>query len=484
MTERGQLCASAGLLLLLASTSASARSVETAAAPTYRLLFTGDMLLSREVAHEIQARRGMSPWIGLAGELHKADFAMGNLEGSVGDPQRCRAPPELCFADDPRFLPMLREAGFTAIGVANNHSGDLGEEGRRQTRAALAAAGVVPIGTPESPAFVRLGEHTVAIVALSLVPAGDGVVDAVPSWQIAQKLRLARALADWTIVFVHWGKELADWVVPQQREQAQWLIAHGADVIIGAHPHVVQSPECVDGRPVLFSLGNDVFDQKYAETKHGLIADCRIAGERLSCGGIATETPMRSSYPQLAQGADPAGLAACSVPAGQPISSGRWTVRAWTPQREVGAGRTVLQGISAGDRWRTRPGALVAAEFGALVPERPPMLITLERHTSSIDTEDSPRPYVYEVTADGLVARWRGSALAWPLLDARLLAGGDGRTYLCALHRGDSFLVPTSSHPTPPHVFAYVWNGFGFSGRDDAAVMDSCRRLFADALVQ
>jgi poly-gamma-glutamate synthesis protein (capsule biosynthesis protein) len=481
MSMPGRLGAMAGLLLLLVGSLARAGSDGNPSASTYRLLFTGDILLTREVAREIETRKGLSPWVGLAGELHHADFAMGNLEGTVGDPKLCGAPQELCFADSPRLLPLLRQAGFAAVGIANNHSGDLGEQGRRDTRTALAAAGVVPLGTSDSPAFVQLGERTVAIVALSLVAARDGVVDAVPSWQIAQKLRFAHALADWTIVFVHWGKELADWVVPQQRAQAAWLIAQGADVVIGAHPHVVQPPECVDRKPVFFSLGNDVFDQKYAETKRGLIADCRVAGDRLSCSGIATETPPRSSYPRLGA-VDSASLAGCSVAAALPISSDGWTLRAWTPQRKVEAGRTVMQGTSAATRWRTRPGALVAAEFGALDIDRPPLLVTLERHPSSMDAEVGLRPYVYAVTEHGLVARWRGSALAWPLLDAQLFAGGDGRTYLCALHRGASFLLPTPPHPAPPHVFVYAWNGFGFSGRDDAALMESCGHLFANAL--
>lgn len=469
-------------LLLLASPASHAASDRLADVPAYRLLFTGDILLSREVAREIDARQGASPWGGIADELHRADFAMGNLEGTAGNRKLCRAPAELCFGDDPRFFPLLKQAGFTAIGIANNHSGDLGAEGRQQTRTALAAFGVVPIGAPESPAFVRLGDHTVAIVALSLIPARDGVVDIVPSLQIEQKLRLAHAIADWTIVFVHWGKELADWVVPQQRAQSEWLIAHGADVVIGAHPHVVQPAECVNGRPVFFSLGNNVFDQKYAETKRGLIADCRIARDRLTCGGITTETPMGSSYPKLAKASVATGLAGCSVPARQPLSSSGWTLRAWTPQRQVTTGDIVLEGISTSRRWRTRSGDLVAAEFGALTPGKQPLLFTLERHSSSMDNEEGPRPYVYEVTAHGLAARWRGSALAWPLLDARLVPGNDGRDYLCALHRGDSFLMLQPSHVAPPHVLVYGWNGFGFSSQDDPAAMESCQRLFGDAL--
>jgi hypothetical protein len=86
----------------------------------------------------------------------------------------------------------------------------------------------------------------------------------------------------------------------------------------------------------------------------------------------------------------------------------------------------------------------------------PDYLFTLEEHPSSIDGEEGVRPYVYEVLAGGLVARWRGSALAWPLLDAALLPEQDG--VLCALHRRDSFLVlqPTA---TGVRTAAYRWNG-------------------------
>ncbi|MFX6250463.1 CapA family protein, partial [Acinetobacter baumannii] len=80
------------------------------------------------------------------------------------------------------------------------------------------------------------------------------VVDPVPSLAAERKLRLARTMADWVVVFVHWGAELRDWPQPDQRRQAAWFVAHGADLIIGAHPHVPIAPDCVDGRPVFYSL--------------------------------------------------------------------------------------------------------------------------------------------------------------------------------------------------------------------------------------
>jgi len=86
-------------------------------------------------------------------------------------------------------------------------------------------------------------------------------------------------------------------------------------------------------------------------------------------------------------------------------------------------------------------------------------LLSLERHTSSIDDEVGLRPYVYAIGPHGLIAKWRGSALAWPLIDT--VESKDG--VLCALHRGDSFLMPDPATKST-RIAAYRWNGFGFTG--------------------
>jgi poly-gamma-glutamate synthesis protein (capsule biosynthesis protein) len=88
-----------------------------------------------------------------------------------------------------------------------------------------------------------------------------------------------------------------------------------------------------------------------------------------------------------------------------------------------------------------------------------PLLLSLERHSSSIDDEVGLRPYVYAVGTHGLIARWRGSALAWPMTDAIATEKG----VLCALHRGDSFLLSDPATKAT-RIAAYRWNGFGFSG--------------------
>jgi hypothetical protein len=487
----------AALVIFAAGDAAVADDTERVAdepAARHRMVFTGDILLARQVAREIDARGGVSPWRDIGDAFKGAAFVFGNLEGTIGSMDDCQPPKELCFAVSPRLVPLLRDAGFTALGAANNHSGDLGAAGRKATREALEAAGLAAISAEQSPAFFRLGPHTAALVSLSLVPGRDGAVDAVPSWQAARALRLARALADWVIVAVHWGNELADWASPEQETQAAWLVAHGADVIAGSHPHVVEPAECVDGRPVFHSLGNHVFDQKYPATKRGLIAVCEAAAGKagagvLTCGGLTTETPVNSSFPRMSGAADAANeaLSQCPAPARQRLTLADQALGLRIRSGEIASGPLVLEGVSAregaADRvlWRSPARTLLSIESGRVAADRPAMLFTVERHASPIDGEDGPRPYVYDVTPHGLVARWRGSALAWPLLDATLIADAAGRAYVCALHRGDSFVMLDGADAASPRTQVYAWNGFGFSGVTDQDLTKRCAGEFGVA---
>lgn len=464
------------LLAGLGFLGAAALACGASASDGARLLFAGDVLLAREVAHEIELRK-QSPWAGLA-LIRDADFAMANFEGAVGEAEGC-AGMNPCFAVQPKLLRYLAEAGFKAVGVANNHAGDLGDPGRSATRTELEKLSIGALDFEHSPGFVRIKGRLVALVAISQVAGRDGHIDPVPSLDAERKLRLARTLADWVIVFIHWGSELKDWPQDAQRQTADWLIAHGTDVVIGHHPHVVIPPECIQGRPVFYSLGNHVFDQKYEITKTGMLADCRIAGDTLSCRPLTTRTPTGSSFPRLdtAQADDPR-LSDCAVRAGPGLTVAGKRLQPWGDDRRLMTGPMVIEGSANGrPDWKMAGRDVLAMETGQLIPSHADVLVTLEQHHSPIDKEDSPRPYVYDVTDHGLVARWRGSALAWPLIDTRLVQGADGSAYLCALHRGDSFLQLDPGTRATRRML-YKWSGFGFSAAEDPIATQHCEAVY------
>jgi Bacterial capsule synthesis protein PGA_cap len=437
--------------------------------PELRLLFTGDILLSRQVAQE-WTRRGVSPWLKFAGLFQSADWVGGNLEGVVGDPADCLSSQSPCFAIRAELLALAGQAGFAALTQENNHAGDLGDAARQHTTAALAQAGVLGLSFARSPQFFRRGDYTLALVAVNTVPGADGKVQQIPSVALAQKLRLAAQLAQVVIVSVHWGQELVDWPVAGQRAQAQWLVKHGADVVVGHHPHVVQEAACVDGRPVFYSLGNHLFDQKYPQSKQGAVADCRIAAGRLACGTLATQTPPGTTYPQLQQDGTAGGaLADCKPLLREALHAGEVEIRPEPWSAGLPPDTLALEGWREDKRvWRSRRQRLLSLQQAYLAgADQPPLLFALEQHASPLDEESGVRPYVYAVGAQGLVAKWRGSALAWPLLDAVAVPSATGAA-ICALHRGDSFLA-LQPDTRATRLAAYRWNGFGFSGVDEPA---------------
>jgi poly-gamma-glutamate synthesis protein (capsule biosynthesis protein) len=301
------------------------------------------------------------------------------------------------------------------------------------------------------------------------------VAAAIPSESLASKLRLARALADAVVVTIHWGMELHDWPSPEQQRAARWLVDRGADLVVGHHPHVVQPARCVEGGTVFFSVGNHVFDQKYPDAKGGLVADCRLGSRGLRCGGLSTRAPVGSATPRL-EGDAPevaAALRGCACGARRPVEIGGVTLRG----RSAGGSGTSLEGWRDGTRaWATAPGPLVAAAPFRLPVSEELALFTLERRPSPLDGEEAARPYVYRIGPRGPVALWRGSALAWPLVDAVVLPEDPG--CICALHRADSFLAPDPS-AAGRRTAAYRWNGFGFDAVEDPDVALRCAAVYA-----
>lgn len=439
--------------------------------PQARILFTGDILLARNVQVEMEQKK-ISPWAHMGNLFHDANLVIGNFEGAVGDGIADTMSPSTSpvFNVQGKYIKFLSEAGFTALSVENNHSFDMGDSGKINTIGALLSNGLTPLNYNNSPRFFHVNGITVAVIAVNLVPGRNMQHQQIPSVEILQKLRLAKSLSNMVVVFIHWGSELLEWPSHDQRQCAEFLVSHGADLIIGCHPHVIQAPEMVLGKPVFFSLGNHLFDQKYEDTKEGLMVDCKISGGYFTCSGIITHASKNSFFPEITGDKvyklDQVKLHDAIKIAGVTLSA---------ESIDTGDYGLKLQGYRDGKKiWQTQPMHILSLQKSKLDGQRE-YLVALEKHYSNMDDENGVRPYVYSVEQDGLVSRWRGSALAWPLLDAELLPGKE--QVLCGLHRGDSFiqLNPKNSNT---RVLPYQWNGFGFNAVEDSAICKKCKELY------
>ena len=440
-----------------------------------RILFTGDILLSRNVRQEYR-HRGTSPFENMQELFSEADVVIGNLEGAVGEvADSVRDKNSLLFDIDKGDIGMLYEAGFGILTIENNHTYDLGEEGRDSTVVSSQKRGLAAVHSLNSPYFFTVKGVVVSIIAVNTISNKDYTARGIPSIELMQQLRLAKNLSNVVIVSIHWGSELVDWTVKQQRSIAEWLVQNGADIIIGSHPHVIQQPEIVNGKPVFFSLGNLLFDQKYDATKEGLIADIRIRKGKIKCSGILTHTAQNSFYPSVVREID-CGFKVLRT--NKLFNIGDFTLLPVSENRGVDS-KIRLDGYSAGRKvWSSQSIPLVSIETGKLDGENE-YLFTLEKHYSTIDNETDVRPYVYGADKRGIHALWRGSALAWPLVDAHI-STCDGKT-LCVLHRGDSYMnIDKSSQKR--RLMGYRWNGFGFSGVIDSIQCSNCNDFYAPYL--
>lgn len=236
---------------------------------TVRLAWMGDVMLADGPGRLIA--RGGDPFKPFAARLARADLRIANLECVVATGGKALDKP-WTFRASPRTLPLLRRH-VDAVSVANNHAGDYGKAAFAEMLGRLRDAGVPYFGggmdwrEAHQPLIIERKGVRIALLGYDeffprVFEAGVNLPGV--AWsedeQVRHDIRQARMRADVVIPFMHWGQEHEPLANDRQRELARLMIDAGADAVVGTHPHVVQDTETYRGRPIVYSLGNFVFD--------------------------------------------------------------------------------------------------------------------------------------------------------------------------------------------------------------------------------
>jgi len=235
----------------------------------------GDVNLGRECGQAILNDVSYDPFSGLSEAWSGADLRFVNLESQLSDQHGLTQSPQhrLIFTGPPGGADVLAHARVSVVSTANNHAWDFGKSALLETIANLERAQVPFAGTGRDvdaayrPAVLRVLGRTIALFAVTQIwNQGDFEKhegrDFV-AWANPDKLKIqiaqARREHDFVLVSYHGGEEYVDAPVERTRHFVQALMALGVDVVIGHHPHVLQGVGWVEGRPILYSLGNFVF---------------------------------------------------------------------------------------------------------------------------------------------------------------------------------------------------------------------------------
>lgn len=281
-------------VLLLATTSLSWLAFSTNRSTS--IILVGDILLDRGVREKISEKGYEYPFSEIKKELKKADIAFGNLEGPItarGIPALKKN--TLLFRGDEENVPELKNAGFTILNLANNHSMDYGREGITDTMKALTQAGLITVGagtdraSAREPVYIKNSGTIVGFLGYSAFPT-EGYFYFKDKADVAQlvldslsdEVRKAKSKCDFLIVSFHWGKEFDFYPTENQKKAAHIALDSGADLVAGHHPHVLQSIEMYKGKPIFYSLGNFVFDRQVPpRTDETILIRLNLKGKKL-----------------------------------------------------------------------------------------------------------------------------------------------------------------------------------------------------------
>ncbi len=270
------------------------------------LTVVGDIMLGRRVASAARgAGRPAATLRPMSRRLAAADLTVGNLESTLSKAGRPRQGAD-SFGAPRSVLTGLAAAGFDAISLANNHTGDYGSQALLDTVQAFRGTGIRPFGAGRDLGaagrpvvlvrggvrfgflgFNAIGETPRAAPeragALSVrMPPRTGPLNRADLRHVLGLVRRLAARVDVVVVLPHWGTQYTHVAEPIQSRVGRRLIDAGAALVAGSHPHWVQGVEPWAGGMIVHSLGNYVFDMDFMQqTREGVTLTATFWGDEL-----------------------------------------------------------------------------------------------------------------------------------------------------------------------------------------------------------
>jgi len=281
-------------LVLPAAPAATPLQPETAR--PLKVIAVGDMMLDGTARPVLQANGYDYAFAEVRRFFNGAHIVIGNLEGPLttrGTPEQdktyvFRSPPD-------KVGQALRNAGFTVVSLANNHTLDFGADGLAQTIEALDAVGIAHVGAgpnlndARKPVIVEAAGARVALLAYSLTlpehfyaEAGKPGTAFGHEAHVRADIAAARKRADIVLVSFHWGQEGKTTLREYQTRLGHVAIDAGAAAVFGHHPHILQGIEHYKDGVILYSLGNFTFGSYSKDAQVSAVAELTFDGPRVA----------------------------------------------------------------------------------------------------------------------------------------------------------------------------------------------------------
>jgi len=177
------------------------------------------------------------------------DMTLVNFEGVLTEATE-KMEKEFNLKGSPEYMQILNEGSVECVAFSNNHYMDYFEEGFNDTIDGFNNYGIT-YASDDVVAIYEVKGIKMGVIAVN-TSHGESVKDTVE----AGLSKLTEAGANVKIVYIHWGVELDHYPQSKHVDLGHDFVDMGADLVLGAHPHVPQGIEIYNGKVICYSLGN------------------------------------------------------------------------------------------------------------------------------------------------------------------------------------------------------------------------------------
>ncbi len=214
--------------------------------------------------------------------MRGTDWMIANSEFTVSNRGTKMAGKQYTFRASPERLSIYDEMGVDMVTLANNHVYDYGEEAFLDMLDAFQAKQMPYIGAGRNlqeaskPYYVIIGGYKVAFLNATraekyiLTPGAteetNGVFRCYDPTNMINQITKAKQESDYVIAIIHYGKEGYHELEEEQVSSSKQYIDAGADMVVGHHAHTLQGIEFYNHKPIIYNLGNFIFNAEVDDT--------------------------------------------------------------------------------------------------------------------------------------------------------------------------------------------------------------------------
>lgn len=242
------------------------------------IIIAGDVTAKGRIGEKLKSGRYDDVLADIAPVVNQADYAILNLETPVVEKKEYHPIAKVgpCLSAPAAIVDMVKQAGFDAATLANNHILDYGPDALKDTVRLLDEKEMEHVGAGKNlqdaseVLFKQFGEKKLAVInfcetefsVASEEGPGAFPLDIVKN---VRQIQYARANADYVVVIVHGGIELYPFPTPRMKELYRFYVDMGADAVVNHHQHCYSGYEVYQGKPVFYGLGNLCMDSNISD---------------------------------------------------------------------------------------------------------------------------------------------------------------------------------------------------------------------------